>query len=147
MLVYLDNCCYNRPYDDQSQKRIALETKAVISILDKIAKGKIALVSSYVLYAENYKNKDTLRRSAIKNFMDQHSNIYVSDKNRMLIYAQAKQLENYGVHYLDACHVACTVRADSDYFLSTDDRLIKALASKLNMITIMNPVDFVTLLE
>lgn len=26
MRVYLDNCCYNRPYDDQSQMRIHLET-------------------------------------------------------------------------------------------------------------------------
>ena len=26
--VYLDNCCYNRPYDDQSQLRISLETQA-----------------------------------------------------------------------------------------------------------------------
>ena len=26
MKVYLDNCCYNRPYDDQSQLRISLET-------------------------------------------------------------------------------------------------------------------------
>ena len=28
--VYLDNCCYNRPYDDQTQLRIELETKAKI---------------------------------------------------------------------------------------------------------------------
>ena len=25
--VYLDNCCYNRPFDDQSQLRIKLEAK------------------------------------------------------------------------------------------------------------------------
>ena len=27
MRIYLDNCCYNRPYDDQSKIRIRLETK------------------------------------------------------------------------------------------------------------------------
>ena len=26
--IYLDNCCYNRPYDDQNQLRIELETKS-----------------------------------------------------------------------------------------------------------------------
>ena len=26
--IYLDNCCFNRPYDDQSQLRISLETQA-----------------------------------------------------------------------------------------------------------------------
>ena len=28
MRIYLDNCCYNRPYDDQSQIRVSLETQA-----------------------------------------------------------------------------------------------------------------------
>ena len=28
--IYLDNCCYNRPYDDQSQIRISLEAQAKI---------------------------------------------------------------------------------------------------------------------
>lgn len=28
MRVYLDNCCYNRPYDDQTQLRISLESQA-----------------------------------------------------------------------------------------------------------------------
>ena len=28
MRVYLDNCCYNRPFDEQSQLRIRLETEA-----------------------------------------------------------------------------------------------------------------------
>lgn len=26
--VYLDNCCFNRPYDDQSQIKINLEAQA-----------------------------------------------------------------------------------------------------------------------
>jgi len=24
--IYLDNCCFNRPYDDQSQPRVRFET-------------------------------------------------------------------------------------------------------------------------
>jgi hypothetical protein len=28
MRVYLDNCCYNQPFDDQSQMRISLEARA-----------------------------------------------------------------------------------------------------------------------
>jgi len=26
--LYLDNCCFNRPYDDQSQLTVKLETEA-----------------------------------------------------------------------------------------------------------------------
>ena len=32
--VYLDNCCYNRPYDDQSQVRISLESQAKLAEAD-----------------------------------------------------------------------------------------------------------------
>lgn len=32
MRVYLDNCCYNRPYDDQSQLKISMETQAKLNI-------------------------------------------------------------------------------------------------------------------
>lgn len=28
MRVYLDNCCFNRPYDSRSQMRVPLETQA-----------------------------------------------------------------------------------------------------------------------
>lgn len=38
MKVYLDNCCYNRPYDDQTQIRISLETQAKLYIQDLIKK-------------------------------------------------------------------------------------------------------------
>lgn len=34
--IYLDNCCYNRPYDDQSFKAISLEAEAKLYIQDNI---------------------------------------------------------------------------------------------------------------
>lgn len=30
--LYLDNCCFNRPYDDQNQLIIELETKAKLFV-------------------------------------------------------------------------------------------------------------------
>ena len=41
MLVYLDNCCYNRPFDDQTQIKIMLETKAKMYIQGLIADKEI----------------------------------------------------------------------------------------------------------
>ena len=32
MKIYLDNCCFNRPYDDQTQIRISLETQAKLYV-------------------------------------------------------------------------------------------------------------------
>ena len=36
MRVYLDNCCYNRPFDDQSQLRIKLEALAKMQVQEEI---------------------------------------------------------------------------------------------------------------
>lgn len=30
MIIYLDNCCYNRPFDDQTQERIHLESERFV---------------------------------------------------------------------------------------------------------------------
>lgn len=37
MKIYLDNCCYNRPYDDQSQLRIHQEAEAKLYVQDMIS--------------------------------------------------------------------------------------------------------------
>lgn len=44
MRLYLDLCCFNRPYDDQSQLRVHLETEAKLSLQDKVRNGVCELV-------------------------------------------------------------------------------------------------------
>ena len=36
MRIYLDNCCYNRPFDDQSQLKIKIKTEAKLYIQQEI---------------------------------------------------------------------------------------------------------------
>lgn len=49
MRVYLDMCCYNRPYDDQSQIKVSLETQAKLHIQDLIQQGRLKLIASYYI--------------------------------------------------------------------------------------------------
>ena len=46
MIVYLDNCCYNRPFDDQTQERIHLESEAILTILKRGQMGIYKIVGS-----------------------------------------------------------------------------------------------------
>ena len=55
--IYLDNCCYNRPYDDQSQTRINEEAKAKLFVQEQIREGAFELVTSYMLLYENSRNR------------------------------------------------------------------------------------------
>ena len=44
MRIYMDLCCFNRPYDSQAQARIRIETEAKIIIQQKIKDGECELV-------------------------------------------------------------------------------------------------------
>ena len=66
MKIYLDNSCFNRPFDDQKQLRIQLETEAKLDIQERIFQKEIELTWSYILDLENEANPFEQRRIAIK---------------------------------------------------------------------------------
>ena len=72
MRVYLDNCCYNRPYDDQTQLRISLESQAKLNIQTRIKNGEIELATSYMTSFENSENPYEMRRSNILDFQEKN---------------------------------------------------------------------------
>ena len=45
MRIYLDNSCFNRPFDDQKQLRIKLETEAKLDIQRQISQRNLELTS------------------------------------------------------------------------------------------------------
>ena len=66
MIIYLDNCCFNRPFDEQSRIQIKLETEAKLYIQEKILRKEIDLVWSYILDYENSENPYKERKDYIK---------------------------------------------------------------------------------
>ena len=65
MKIYLDNCTFNRAFDDQSSMRVKLETEAKLFIQERIMLGKLQLIWSYILEYENIQNPFIERRNAI----------------------------------------------------------------------------------
>ena len=49
MRVYLDNCCYNRPFDEQAQLSVRLETEAKLEIQRQMRSGELEYVWSDML--------------------------------------------------------------------------------------------------
>lgn len=140
MKIYLDNCCYNRPYDDQAQIRISLETQAKLYIQDLVRKQKVELVSSYILWYENSQNPYKTKRVSIGEFIQKNSTEYVDIDKADLIKGKAEEIMGTGIRMKDAYHVACALSASCDYFLTTDDRLLKYHTDEIQMV---NPIEFV----
>lgn len=84
----------NRPFDDQSQVKIFLETQAFLLILNLIESQKIALVSSSVLDYENSRNSRLERANAVNLWLSL-SKTY--QKLTPEIRLRAKALEEMGV--------------------------------------------------
>ncbi len=144
MKIYLDNCCYNRPYDDQTQIGISLETQAKLYVQDLIKKRKIELVTSYVLWYENSQNPYETKRTAIGEFIQKNSTEHVDIEKADEIKHKAKEIMKKGIKMKDAYHVACAIFSSCDYFLTTDNRLLKYRTTEIQM---LNPVDFIRRLE
>ena len=139
MRVYLDNCCYSRPYDDQTSTRVMLETEAKLFLQRLIRDEKIELVSSYLSLYECGRNTDEAASQMITRFIERNTKVYVSDNRMAQVEEAADKIMMTGVRFLDACHVAAAIIAKSDYFISVDKRLLKYETDEIKMI---NPVDF-----
>lgn len=143
MRIYLDNCCFNRPFDDQSQIKIRLESEAKLFVQAEIYSKQLELVWSYILDYENEYNPFEERRGSIKNW----KNYAAEDiEETEWIINKARTIMNLGIKSKDALHIACAVASKCDYFLTTDERLIKKLKS-YEEIVVMNPLHFVSILE
>ncbi len=62
------------------------------------------------------------------------------------VVARASEFTRNGVKSKDALHIACAIEGKAEYFLTTDDKLIKKLAETIELIVI-NPVNFIPILE
>ena len=142
--VYLDNCVFNRPFDDQRQMRIFLEAQAKLYIQHLIVNDKLALVCSYMLLYENHDNPHKERQFSIADFFIHASQFVDYDKAEQVEKKAAKIME-YHIKNKDAIHVACAIVAGSDYFITTDDDLARKYTG--NEITICGPIDFIKMLE
>ena len=134
---------FNRPFDDQSQIRIRLETEAKLYIQHAIQEGQLELVWSYILSAENAANPHGERRSVIQRWRSFAVRDVVESDS---IIIQMNQLIKKGIKAKDSLHVASAMEGKSDFFLTTDDQLLMRL-KPLNLIQSLNPVDFVTEME
>ena len=144
MRVYLDMCCYNRPYDDQSQFRVALEAQSKLHIQNLIKTGRLELVGSYTLDYELSRNPYEMRRQSISQFIQENMKAYVGAERAGMIGPMAAEIMKTGVKEKDAYHVAAAVYAGCAFFISTDQRLLKYKSDRIRMVT---PIEFVTEME
>ena len=144
MRVYLDVCCYNRPYDDQSQLTVKLEAQAKLSVQRMIKDGEHELVTSEILRFEVANCPIEIRRIVVTDFMEKYSSLHVDKGCSPTVKEMAREIIATGVKYKDACHIASALIADCDYLITTDKRMAKY---KSDRIKVVNPIEFIAEME
>ena len=139
MRVYLDNCCFNRPFDDQRQTRVRLEAEAKLCIQEHICAGTLELAWSYILDFENTANPFEERRTTISRWR-QYATIDVEET--ALILQEAKALVELGLKPKDALHIACAIAGECIYLLTTDDDILRR-REDVRGISVLDPTAFV----
>jgi len=139
--VYLDNCCFNRPYDDQTQLKVALETEAKLHIQGLVKSKSMDLVWSYILEYENSKNTNKEKMNAISKWRDLSCEFV---KQNQEIKDNATKIMQTGIKAKDALHIACSIYSKCDCFITVDRR---ALNYETNEIIVCSPIEFLEVME
>jgi predicted nucleic acid-binding protein len=140
MKIYFDVCCLNRPYDDQTQDRVHLETVAIMAILKHIELKEWLWISSAVVNYEISQTTDEERKCRLYSLVRWATEFVTVEQDS---YNRAKEIQQQvGIKAYDALHIACAEKGGADVFLSTDDKLIKASNRKKKAIKIQveNPL-------
>ena len=120
--VYLDVCALCRPFDDQSQIRIRLETDAVQLILSHVRAGDLDLIISPTHEVEIAAISDPTERTHLQLILQRIGNRVSLDLPRAR--QRAEMLVQRGLGAADAAHLACAEQVGAD-FVTCDDRLLR----------------------
>ena len=119
MLLYLDMCCLKRPFDDQSQSRIRLETEAVLGLM-AAESASLQFIRSAALWLENEQNPLPVRAARVRRWLgDPQPLVNAAD-----VAARTNELITHGFGSFDAFHLASAEAAGADAIGTCDDRLL-----------------------
>lgn len=135
----MDACCVNRPYDDQSQDRIRMESEAVLLIIQHCHTHEWEWIGSEVLNFEIQRMPDIERKRRVE-LLVSHIQQVVALGN--LEKERGKTLQKFGFDTLDALHIASAERGKADIFLTTDDKVLRkgVKYSQELKVRVINPV-------
>lgn len=137
--IYLDDCCFNRPFDDQSHIKVKLESEAKLYIQQSIKEQKYSFVWSYILDYENSENPFEHRKIAISLWESLACDFIDESKD---ILEKAHDFQKSNIKSKDSLHLACAASSDCDYFITTDYQILNKLKT-VGKMRIVNPIEFI----
>lgn len=139
--IYLDNCCYNRPFDDLKQEKIKKEAEAITRIINMFKEGKIKIYKSRAIEYELSKISTGVKKKQVQylyNELELEHISYTYELDKRVL-----DLEKYNIHYMDAYHIAYAESKNIDYLITVDKQLINGSKRAKLQVKVINPIEFI----
>jgi len=141
LTVYLDNCCYYRLFDDDTQPKIRAEAAKIRDIIRHRLDGKYIIIGSGFVVEEMGKTRDAALRIAVEALYNR--TIAGSVETSAQYIERALYLERYGLGAMDAQHLATAEGAGADFLLTVDKDFIRICTEKkLTTVKVINPLNW-----
>jgi predicted nucleic acid-binding protein len=139
MRLYLDMCCLKRPFDDQSQPRIHLESEAVLALLGAGAE-KVEFLRGTALDLENDQNPLVQRAAKVRLWLEALPPLEAPDST---LGERTKELIALGFKSFDALHTASAEVFGAEALCTCDDRFLAAARRHATIlkVRVVNPID------
>jgi len=85
-------------------------------------------------------NPFEINKEHILNFVYKYSSFHVGDERKSEVISTSNEIMRTGIKYKDSVHLACSMIAGCDYFITTDKGVLKY---KTDRIKIVSPIEFV----
>jgi len=144
MKIYIDTCCYCRPFDNRvhmAQEDVRWEITAILDAVRLCSTAEFVVVGSTAITAEMADIKNDRKRELALGFYDET----VTETLDMTtnITNRARELSVLGIKTPDSYHVAFAETAGANFLLTTDKRLERN-AEKLGVkVKVINPTTFI----
>ncbi|MCL2055403.1 MAG: hypothetical protein FWG90_13360 [Oscillospiraceae bacterium] len=138
--IYLDNCCYNRPFDDLTIEKNWLESNSKMFIQSLIKFKSVSLYYSFMSQIEIDDSPYEERKAYILDFVETNAVAFIGKSRFAEIEMLSDEIMQTGIKKKDATHLACSIIAKCDYFVTTDRGVLN---HKTDKIKIINPIKFV----
>lgn len=137
MRVYLDMCCLKRPFDDQSQLRIHLESEAILALM---VSPNVELVRGTALDLENDQNPLPQRAAKVRLWLAAMPTVAPPTD---ALEKRTKELMGLGFKNFDALHVASAEEFGAEALCTCDDRFLATAKRQVPALKlrVLNPIE------
>jgi predicted nucleic acid-binding protein len=141
MVIYFDMCCLKRPFDDQTQPRIAVETTAITALAREVDEHRLPAVRSLAHEMENSQNTNLNRANSVAAWLDTLNPL---EPQPLAVAQRATELQQAGFRLMDALHIAWAEYLKADVLVTVDDSLLaRSGRTQGIMIKVKEPVTLV----